>query len=683
MRRTPAASFRSVSSIERLESRTLFSALPTATRPEQAFEHLGGMDTVLINWQGFTQRVIAGQWLVTLDNADGGLLAEQSTVGLTVKKISGGNLRMNHHLGGDGVFLVNTPYAYAPDETLAVLSKLPGFVSAEPNQILSIDKTANDPFFDQLWGLASINAPAAWDITTGSSSTVVGVIDTGIDANHPDLADNIYTNPGENPADGIDNDNNGYVDDIHGWNFYDNNNNPNDLNGHGTHVSGTIAGVGNNGVGVTGINWNAKILPLKIGGSSQSNGTLSLGAAVNAINYATMMKNRGVAIRVTNNSWGGAGTSNSLYNAIMANGNAGLMFVAAAGNSGTNNDAGTHQYPSDYALDNVISVANLTQSNGLADSSCYGATSVDLGAPGSGIISTFRGGYASLTGTSMASPHVAGSAALIFSYASYATVAQVRAALLNTATPTASLAGKTVTGGRLNLAAALATFVTAPPAGASVTGRVYNDANKNLKRDTTEAGLGGVTVFLDLDGDKVIDAGETQTVTATDGTYTLANLSSAGSSAALTRVRAIVPLGSSQTTPTNGYGYTVSLSSGTKNIGKDFGLYSATTPPPATGVITGRLFGDSNRDGLFSAGEPLAAARKVWLDLDDDGLLDTNEKSVTSDGSGVYTFTALAAGTYHVRRVFPSGYVESTPARYVTLAGGATATGVDIGSKTA
>ncbi len=332
----------------------------------------------------------------------------------------------------------------------------------------------NDPSFNQLWGLhntgqsggtpdADIDAPEAWDIQKGNPNLVIGVLDTGVDYNHPDLAGNIWTNPGEIAGDGIDNDGNGYVDDIRGWDFAYNDNNPSDVQGHGTHVSGTIAGKGNNGVGVTGVAWNAKIMPLKF---LNDQGSGSTSNAIKAINYATAK-----GVKLTNNSWGGGGFSQGLYNAINAAGQAGALFIAAAGNNGNNNDANPF-YPASYNLANIISVAATNRNDQLVTfantggwwGSNYGLTSVDLGAPGSDIYSLAPGGgYATLSGTSMASPHVAGAAALLWSQNPTWTAQQVKNALMNTGDPLASLAGKTVSGKRLNVFKALGGTNPNPP----------------------------------------------------------------------------------------------------------------------------------------------------------------------------------------------------------------------------
>lgn len=271
----------------------------------------------------------------------------------------------------------------------------PNVEYAEPNYIVSITATPKDTYFSQLWGLqntgqtvngtagtadADIDGLEAWDVQTGSSSVVIAVIDTGVDYNHPDLSANIWTNTGETSCtDGIDNDGNGYVDDCRGWDFYNNDNNPMDDNSHGTHVAGTIAAVGNNGVGIVGVNWTAKIMPLKF---LSGLGSGSTSDAILAIQYAN---NKGAHIH--NNSWSGSGFSQSLKDAIDASS---AVVVAAAGNDGTNNDT-TPVYPCSYTSSHIICVAATDQNDNLASFSNYGATSVDVGAPGVNIYSAKPG----------------------------------------------------------------------------------------------------------------------------------------------------------------------------------------------------------------------------------------------------------------------------------------------------
>ena len=316
----------------------------------------------------------------------------------------------------------------------------------------------NDPRFAECFGLhntgqtggipdADIDAPEAWDLATGDRAVVVGVIDTGIDYTHEDIAANMWVHPGEVPGNGIDDDGNGFVDDIHGWDFANDDNDPYDDGDHGTHVSGTIAAVGDNGIGVAGVSWSAQLMALKwiLGSGSGVNSD-----AVDCVNYATMMRQRGINLRLTNNSWRFFSYSQSLLDALTAAEAADLLFVASAGNDSEDSDLEPH-YPSSYALDSVLSVASTTDRDELSGFSNYGALSVDLAAPGSSILSSIPGDrYALFSGTSMASPHVSGAAALLWSVAPNATFRDIRAALLEGVDPIPAMTGRAVTGGRLN-----------------------------------------------------------------------------------------------------------------------------------------------------------------------------------------------------------------------------------------
>lgn len=334
----------------------------------------------------------------------------------------------------------------------------------EPDYIYHLSATPNDTFYGLLWGLhntgqtvngdpgiadADIDGPEAWDVTTGGSSFVIAVCDSGLRRTHEDISGNLWTNPGEIAGNRIDDDRNGYVDDTQGWDFYFNDNDPNDGNGHGTHVAGTIGAKGNNGRGVTGVNWNCRLVSLRI---ANNQGAISSTAAINAINYCV-----GKGIKISNHSWGGGGYSSSMFNTINAARTAGHLVVAAAGNGGAdgvgdNNDS-TPQYPASYNLDNIISVAAINNNNGLASFSNFGATTVDLGAPGVMIAScwnTNNTAYVYLDGTSMATPHVSGVAALVWARNPTWTYSQVRSKILSTVTPLSSLSGKCATGGALN-----------------------------------------------------------------------------------------------------------------------------------------------------------------------------------------------------------------------------------------
>ena len=351
----------------------------------------------------------------------------------------------------------------AVESALAALRQDPHVLFAEPDYIVRATGVSTDPLFASQWDFhntgqsggtfdADIDAPEAWDVTTGTGSTIVAVIDTGVDYLHPDLAANIWVNQDELPGNGIDDDDNGYVDDIHGYDFYNNDNNPLDDHGHGTHVAGTIGAVGNNGIGIAGVNWNVQIMPLKFLGADGS-GTTS--DAIEAIRYAI---DNGA--HISNNSWGGDPFSQSLYNAIRDARDVGHIFVAAAGNGnfigfGIDNDA-TPFYPSGYDLDNIVAVAATDHTDNIAVFSNYGATTVDLGAPGVSILSTLpNGNYGLNSGTSMAAPHVAGALSLVRDYVPGLTYRQIIDRVLASADPVTALDGKTVTGGRLNVAAAL------------------------------------------------------------------------------------------------------------------------------------------------------------------------------------------------------------------------------------
>lgn len=344
------------------------------------------------------------------------------------------------------------------------LSALPQIRYAEPDYIMQVDRTSNDPRFSEQWGYnntgqtggtpdADIDLPEAWDRFTGSSQTVIAIVDTGVDYNHPDLRANMWVNPGEIAGDGIDNDGNGYIDDIYGIDPGSGDSDPMDEDGHGTHVAGTTSAVGNNGVGVSGVNWNAKIMALK---GADASGGLPQSATIEAMYYMVTMKTKyGVNIVVSNNSYGGSGFSQASHDAIAASIGAGIVFVAAAGNSGTDNDV-TGSYPSGYDLPGIISVAATDHNDRLAGFSQYGLTTVDVGAPGVAILSTtLGGGYGLLQGTSMASPHVAGVVGLLAGAVPGASVAALKSAILLGADPIASLSGKVVSGARLNAAKSL------------------------------------------------------------------------------------------------------------------------------------------------------------------------------------------------------------------------------------
>ena len=349
-------------------------------------------------------------------------------------------------------------------QALRSLRRDPRVAYAEPNYVVYADDHGtfpNDPSMHQLWGLdnfgqtingvagtpdADVDAAEAWAVSTGSPDVVVAVIDTGVDTSHPDLAANAWVNAGEDCAgcrtNGLDDDGNGYVDDWRGWDFVNGDNNPADDQGHGTHVAGTIAAAGNNGLGVAGVTWSTRIMPLKFLSAS---GTGTVADAISAILYANA---KGVPI--LNNSWGGDDFSLALLDAIEATDAHGGLFVAAAGNSFTNTDVSPN-YPSGYDSASVVSVGATDAFDRKAWFSNYGSASVDLAAPGTNILSTWPGGtYRFQDGTSMAAPHVAGAAALVKAAHPRATGAGLKALLLRSVDSVSALAGTSRTGGRLN-----------------------------------------------------------------------------------------------------------------------------------------------------------------------------------------------------------------------------------------
>lgn len=392
------------------------------------------------------------------------LEGEGTTAGL--REVNGDlGARVEEVAPESGARLVDLPRGVGVAEAVEEYRDAPGVAYAEPNYLyrpVQSPTTPSDPDFRALWGLhntgqtggtadADVDAPEAWEKLGESSPVVVAVIDSGVDVSHPDLAANVWRNPGETPNNGRDDDGNGYVDDVNGWDFANGDASVYDgtQDDHGTHVAGTIAAAHDNGTGVAGLGRNVKVMPLKfIDGEFGS-----AFDAARAIDYAVAQ-----GVPVSNNSWGGPKESRYVKEAIDRARAKGHLLVAAAGNSGLDNDSSTERsYPASSASENIVSVAATNSRDELAWFSNYGATGVDLGAPGVGILSTTAGGgYGGKSGTSMATPHVAGAAALLLGKDPNLGYSEVKSLLLSGVDPSPSLAGKTVTGGRLNAANSLA-----------------------------------------------------------------------------------------------------------------------------------------------------------------------------------------------------------------------------------
>ena len=415
----------------------------------------------------------------------------------------GRDLKMRYVADGR-IVKVLLPKGADKDTLIKRLSVNPAVAVAEPDYPLHALATPDDPDFGQLWGLlntgqnsgtagADIKATDAWDISTGSHEVVIGVIDSGMDYNHPDLVDNRWVNPGDLPGS------------TYGYSTLNAELDPMDSDSHGTHVAGTIGATGNNGIGVVGVNWNVTLLPCQFLGPTGG----STAGAIECINYFTDLKlNHGVNVKATNNSWGGGSYSDTLRAAIESGGDAGILFIAAAGNDGVDADS-TPMYPAAYDLDAIVSVASTDRNDQLSifssGASNYGAVSVDLGAPGSAILSTVPGGgYASYSGTSMASPHVAGAAALLWSVNPDITPLEMKSILMDSGDSLSALEGKTVSGKRLNLATAMVDADPTPSFRLSITPRNQQITAGDSAQYTVDIGniadwMGEVALTVDVD----------------------------------------------------------------------------------------------------------------------------------------------------------------------------------------
>jgi len=401
----------------------------------------------------------------------------------------------------------------------------------------------NDPRFPEQWALentgqtggvanADINAQSMWAISEGSPSVAIGVIDTGVDYKHPDLMPNIWRNPEEIPGNGIDDDNNGYIDDIHGINAITHSGNPMDDHYHGTHVSGTIGAAGNNGMGVVGVAPQVKIAACKF---LSSNGSGAISDAISCLQYFLNLKTRAknpANIVATSNSWGGGPASKAMFDAIKAHEEQGILFIAAAGNSSLDNDS-NNTFPANYDLPNVISVAATDHNDHLASFSNYGLRTVHVAAPGVQILSTTpNANYGSLSGTSMAAPHVSGLVAVLKAqYPSY-DYKKLANLILAGGTPLPSLSGKTISGRRIKGAdsAGVGSLTCSnqgistrlKPNSSSVSVTLGQSIFLSTKRINCESSLENLTVFSDANESVILtDTGLSGDLTSDDGTQSL------------------------------------------------------------------------------------------------------------------------------------------------------------------
>ena len=570
------------------------------------------------------------------------------------------------------------------------LHDMPFVEYAEPNLIRHSDQVPNDPLFLDQWGLhntgqlspyppffpgifdADIDAPEAWDVEIGDPRTILAIIDTGTDYTHPDLAANIWTNPGERP-DGLDNDANGFIDDVIGWDTFDNDNDPQDEDGHGTHVAGIAGAIGDNGTGVSGVAWNSQLLIIK---ASDDSGAFSIASIVGAQFYLLRLKEQfGHNIVASNNSYGALGQgafSFAEFDAIRLATQGGIAFITSAGNDGLSTDAPTTpHFPSGYTLPGIISVAATNRSDQLAAFSNRGFFSVDLGAPGVEILSTASTlppplgpdplpgqppapnvpppGYGWLDGTSMASPMVAGAYAVIKSFDPQLTVAQVKNLMLQTVDVLPSLRNVTQSGGRLNLARALDEI----PRNEFI-GTVFLDRDGDAVFDAAEVGQSGWTVYVDLNNNSQLDPGEPNTVSQADGTYNLGARLLPGTYL----IREIVQAGWRQTLPgpLNDFAHRVTVST-SLDVFRNLNFGNRPVPGSASGIKYNDLDGDGQRD----PGEPGIQGIVIYADVNNDGRIGIGEPGSITDSQGRFQINNIDPGIVIIREVPQPGFVQTQP----------------------
>lgn len=520
--------------------------------------------------------------------------------------------RLKRVFAASGWSLVKVPAGQSAEQARAALAKSLGAANVSLNSIRHATRVPNDPSYGVQWHWPKIKAPDAWNKGTGTRDVVVAVLDSGVDLNHADLKANLWKNPREIENNGVDDDNNGYVDDVYGLNGIDPNSPPQDGNGHGTHVAGLIGAVGNNSTDVTGACWSVKIMTLRFLDDSGT-GDGDDAAAIACLEYAIKMKQNGVNLRAINHSY--VGPDNPPYKeAFQAAESAGILQICAAGNGSNNIDEGSildtnkdgiderERYPAFYRSSTNIAVGASTQSDSLAGFSNFGAQSVDLVAPGDGIASLrLGGGIFYESGTSMASPIVAGAAALVSSLEPSLSASALKSRLISTVDKVATLQGKVKSAGRLNLARAIT------PISYEIKGQVYR--------------LDGA-MRVPLAAAKVVLSGKAAASVMTDGNgrYSFSSLSPGAYGLAAT-LRGYTFNTANQTFP---------AASGTTST-----LDFQATSVPSTFYT---LFGVA-RD---AAGTPVAGV-SIFLNTAPTSPL------ATTDAAGKYAIAGRSAGTYTLK----------------------------------
>ncbi len=613
---------------------------------------------------------VEGQLLVQFENGVTNAMRDQilAQEGATLLQSFYGLNAAWIELSGQGTMGVATTNI---DEAADQWMSKPEVSFASPNRIHQYDATfPDDQLFPVQWALhnlgltgglpdADVDAPEAWDTFTGSKSVVVAVMDSGVDYLHVDLDDNMWHNPGEIPGDGIDNDNNGYVDDIYGISpgSGPTDVDPMDVLGHGTHVSGLIGAEGNNGIGVTGVNWDVQIMAIRVGDAA---GPTDAGVLA-GITYATMMREQyGINVVSSNHSYGLGPIGNPLHEAaIQAHIDSGIVFVTSAGNDDENIDF-LPSYPASYDLDGIITVAATGPTDVRASYSNFGQISVDLAAPGGdgaegdpeSMWSTWPPGldpftpYNAISGTSMASPMVAGAVALVRGLAPELSPIEAKDIILSTVDPLPSLRGITVTGGRLNIDKAIDALTSS-----SVEGVVWRDDNGNAVQDAGEVGIPNWTVFIDLDQSGTLDPGEPFDVTDLAGDYVISSFVAPGTYT----VAQVLPPNWTQTYPTGGT-HTINFAARGDSITDiDFGN------KPLPGSVSGVKWHDMDGNGVHDVGEPGMAGIYIFADLNNDGRIAIGEPAAITAADGSYQIVGIPGGEVRIREALTPGWEITYP----------------------